>query len=553
MKQKTMGFLEYLYHGELHEDLFHMDTVNADENKVASFMDAYTKAISIYPPRELEKLGTIPDDLMQGLRKSGIFGLTIPEEYGGLGFSPTEYLRAVEEMAHLDMALVLVPLGHLSIGLKAILLFGTEEQKKKYLTQAASGSMIFAYALTEPAAGSDAQHISTKAVRSDDGSYYTLNGSKTYITNGNYAGGFTVFAQLGDEKNGHMGAFIVERAWEGMNVGKDMPKMGLTVSSTAAIQFRDVKVPAENLIGEEGNGFKVAMNVLNYGRLALGAASAGGMHQSLRDMLERANKRIQFSVPIKSFELIQEKIVRAQAHGLASRAMTYFTAGLLEKNPFMNVAMESSHCKLYGTDKCWDTLYDALQTAGGAGFLATMPYEKRMRDARVTTIFEGTSEIHSIYPPLTLFRLYAKQMKKRGSIGGLISMMRLSSKRLLKSLNVSDSRLQRALDAACRSEAIFRKLAYKGLVKYKQNIVHKEFFLRRMTRISMSLFTLVSAVAYLRNKKSKDERELLALDYLIEEAKHAQKEFNFVEGDEIEHVHHKLFAALDADNTHAIA
>ena len=548
MKQKTMGFLEYLYHGELHEDLFHMGTVDADEEKVSRFMDAYTKAISIYSARELEKLGRIPDDLMQGLEKTGIFGLTIPTEYGGLGFSLTEYLRAVEEMAHMDMALVLLPLAHLSIGLKGLLLFGTEAQKKKYLTQAASGKMVFAYALTEPAAGSDAQHISTTAIRSDDGSYYTLNGSKTYITNGNYAGGFTVFAQLNDEKNGHMGAFIVERSWEGVSVGKDMPKMGLSVSSTTQIQFRNVKVPAENLVGKEGDGFKVAMNVLNYGRLALGAASAGSMNQSLHDMLERANKRIQFSVPIKSFELIQEKIVRAQAHGLASRAMTYFTAKLLEKNPLMNVAMESSHCKLYGTNKCWDTLYDALQTAGGAGFIATMPYEKRMRDARVTTIFEGTTEIHSIYPPLTLFRVYAKKLKERGGLGGLTAMMRLSSRRLLKNINMPDSRLQYALDIACRGEAIFRKLAYKGLVKYKKDIIRKEFFLRRMTNISLSLFTLVSVAAYLKGKKSKDKRELFALDYLIEEAKHAQKEFNFVEADKFEHVHHKLFAALDADH-----
>ncbi len=519
---------------------------SADEAKIAAFMNAYTKVVGAYSANELEKHGAIPDDLMRDLKDTGIFGLTIPTEYGGLGFSITEYLRVVEEMARMDMALVLVPLAHLSIGIKGVLLFGNEAQKQQYLPQAASGDMVFAYALTEPAIGSDAQNISTSAIRSEDGEYYILNGSKTYITNANYAGGFTVFAQLDDDKKGRMGAFIVERSWEGVRVGKDMSKMGLAVSSTAAIQFNGVKVPKKNLIGSEGDGFKIAMNVLNYGRLGLGAASSGLMKQSLHDMLERANKRKQFSVPIKSFELIQEKIVRAHAHGFASSAMTYFTARLLEQNPLMNVAMESSHCKLYGTNKCWDTLYDALQTAGGAGFISTMPYEKRMRDFRVTTIFEGTSEIHSIYPPLTLFRDYAKDMKKRGGLAALFAMMRLSSKRLLTKIKVSSARLQRALKVACESEAVFRKLAYKGLVKYKKDIVHKEFFLRRMTSISVSLFSLVAAVAYLESTREADARDSLALDYLIEEAKRTQKECGFVEANEIEKAHHKLFVALDA-------
>ena len=161
--------------------------------------------------------------------------------------------------------------------------------------------MIFSYALTEPRIGSDAQHVETMAELSDDATHYVLNGQKTYITNANYAGGLTVFAQMDGKRPGFMGAFIVETSWDGVKIGKDMPKMGLKASSTAAIQLKDVRVPVENLLGKPGDGFRIAMAVLNYGRLGLGAASVGMMDQSLKDMMKRATTRIQFGVPIGDF------------------------------------------------------------------------------------------------------------------------------------------------------------------------------------------------------------------------------------------------------------
>ena len=244
-----------------------------------------------------------------------------------------------------------------------------------------------------------------------NGKYYILNGQKTYITNANYAGGLTVFAQLDSEKPGFMGSFIVETTWDGVKIGKDMPKMGLKASSTAAIQFKDVRVPVENLLGQPGEGFKIAMSILNYGRLALGAGSVGAMKQSMRDMEKQSARRRQFGVEINSFELIQEKMVQARVDSYVASAMTAFTAGMVEDNPQARIAIESSHCKLFGTTRAWNTIYDALQVAGGSGYLATQPYEKRLRDFRVTTIFEGTTEIHSIYPPLFVLRNLNKHMK----------------------------------------------------------------------------------------------------------------------------------------------
>ncbi|MFP4565873.1 MAG: acyl-CoA dehydrogenase family protein [Spirochaetaceae bacterium] len=549
MTQQGLGFLEHLYQGRFQEDLLRFP--RPDERKVEQFMQRFAEAVRDYSPENIEKQGVVPDELMAKLKEIGLFGLTIPAEYGGLGFSTSEYLRVVEKMAGHDMALVLVPLAHLSIGMKGITLFGTEEQKRRYLTAAASGEMVFAYALTEPKTGSDAQHIETKAELSEDGSHYIINGSKTYITNGNYAQGFTVFAQLDPQKPGYMGAFIVERAWEGVNVGKDMPKMGLKVSSTTPIQFKDVRVPKENLLAAPGDGFKIAMNILNYGRLGLGAASAGLMKQSLQDMSKRAESRKQFGVPIREFELIQEKLVRAKAHAYAASNMTYFTAGALEQEPLANVAIEGSHCKLYGTNECWNTLYDALQTAGGSGFIATQPYEKRMRDFRVTTIFEGTTEIHSIYPSLTLLRSLGKELAKRTNGAAKLAYL-WSFGRTVALSHMAGGRpsLDRALQTARKSEKLLRTLVKKALTTYRKKVTEHEFLLRRITWLSLSLFWLVASVTALKRRFPDGDYpadELALLDYLVEEAREVQERDGHFKPDGLESAHHAVMSYIGAD------
>ena len=549
MEDTGLGFLEELYAGTYREDLLRVTGSEVDQQKVDRFVARYNEIIAGYDSLELEHDSRIPDSLMQDLQKLGIFGLTIPTEFGGLGFTTSEYLYVVEAMAASDMALVLIPLAHLSIGLKGIVLFGNDAQKQTYLSQAATGEMVFAYALTEPKIGSDAQHIKTSATLSADETHYILNGSKTYITNGNYAGGMTVFAQLDPENRpGYMGAFIVETAWDGVNVGTDMPKMGLKVSSTTPIRFKDVHVPRENLIGEPGDGFKIAMSILNYGRLGLGAAGAGMMKQSVADMEKRARSRKQFGVPIRQFQLIQEKIVKARAHAFAAENMTLLTARMLEQSPLMNVAIESSHTKRYGTDEGWNTLYDALQTAGGAGFIQTMPYEKRLRDARVTTIFEGTSEIHAIYPPLTLFRKIGTELKGASGLQKLITILRLRKPLLPESAAGSNLTLQRALRTARKSEQLFRSLLRYGLTHFGKNVVHEEFFLRRMTALSTSLFWLVSTVSVLRGRYGDDDigdDNRALVDYLIAEAKEVHAANGNPVGGDRERAHRAVMTAVD--------
>jgi acyl-CoA dehydrogenase family protein 9 len=551
MEQK--GFLEKLYLGEFNQERFDSFTTRESDPKTESILQHYHELIKDYPPDLLEKEGVLPDTLRHGLSEIGIFGLSIPGIYGGQGRSLTQYLKVVEVMSRKDLALAIIPIAHLSIGIKGILLFGNDEQKNKYLPQAASGQMIFAYALTEPRVGSDAQNIETCAILSEDGSHYILNGQKTYITNGNYAGGLTVFAQLDPDDPGFMGAFIVETGWEGVKIGRDMPKMGLKISSTTFISFRDVQVPVENMLGKPGDGFKIAMTILNYGRLGLGAASVGVMKQSLEEMVQRASSRIQFGVAIKEFELIQEKLVNARVRTYAAEAMTLFTVRLLEENPRAAVAIESSHCKLYGTNRAWDTLYDALQVAGGSGYLSTLPFEKRMRDFRVTTVFEGTTEIHSIYPPLYLSRKIGKEIKAlgRNPLARILFLVKAMFRRQAWPLDFGNPVMRKASRFARRNARHIRLMLNLGLLVHGKKIVQKEFFLRRITHLSLDLFAILSILARVKAEKElgQDVRQnLKILSYFLEEAKKSRRANNRFFIDKKETLHKSLFRDIDSSS-----
>ncbi len=545
------NFLMNLYFGTLDTNLFnHFQEFQPDES-TQRIIQNYLEMNSEYPPAVLEEKGMVPSELLEKLGRNDFFGLTIPRQYGGVGLSLRQYLYIVESLVTKNMSLGILALAHLSIGIKGIVLFGNEEQKRKYLVPAASGEMIFSYALTEPHTGSDAQNIETTATLSEDGRHYILNGTKTYITNANYAGGLTVFAQMDPAKPGFMGAFIVETAWDGVKIGKDMPKMGLKASSTASIQFSDVKVPKENLLGRPGDGFKIAMVILNYGRMALGAASAGMMKQSLQDMAKRSADRTQFGVSINKFELIQEKMVKAKVYGYVSSAMTAFTAGMLENNSTALVAMESSHCKLFGTTRAWETIYDALQVAGGSGYLTTQPYEKRMRDFRVTTIFEGTTEIHSIYPAMFVLRTLSKRMQ--ASASGRFSQLVLLIKELFRRTRwpvVFKGKTEKRAARFARANARrIRLMILAGFLIYGQSVTRREFFLRRITTLSLYLYGIIAVLANLETARksgrpTENDRSILA--YFLEEARQVRKHNLHIFPSHLEKLHKKITSDIIA-------
>ena len=550
------NFLINTYFGQLNTEPFDGFKDFEATETTRHIIDKFLEASSEYPPSLLEEQETVPAELMEKLGRNDFFGLTIPREFGGVGLSLNQYLHVVETLASHNMSLGILALAHLSIGIKGIVLFGSEEQKRKYLAPAASGDMIFSYALTEPQTGSDAANIETVATPSEDGRHYILNGTKTYITNANYAGGLTVFAQMDPARPGFMGAFIAETTWDGVKIGKDMPKMGLKASSTASIQFKDVKVPRENLLGQPGDGFKIAMVILNYGRMALGAASAGMMKQSLQDMSERAASRTQFGVPINQFELIQEKMVKAKVHGHVASAMTAFTAGMLEANPTALVAMESSHCKLFGTTRAWDTIYDALQVAGGSGYLTTQPYEKRMRDFRVTTIFEGTTEIHSMYPAMFVLRTLSKRLQ--GGTSGRLAQLGTLLKEMFRRSNwplvFYDKRMNRAARFARSSARRIRLMILTGFLFFGRSIMQKQFFLRRMTTLSLYLYGLITLMAKIETARKSGQAvsdDLDVLAYFLEEARQARKVNRRLFSSRQEQLHHKIASEILRDRGQA--
>jgi acyl-CoA dehydrogenase family protein 9 len=413
--------------------------------------------------------------------------------------------------------------------------------------------MIFSYALTEPLVGSDAQHIRTHAELSDDGEYYVLNGQKTYITNANYAGGLTTFAQLDANKPGAMGAFIVETGWEGVKIGKDMPKMGLKASSTAAVIFRDVRVPVGNLLGNPGDGFKIAMTVLNYGRMGLGAASVGMMSQSLHDMKARSASRIQFGQPVQSFPLVQEKLVNTRVHQQVSTYLNEWVAHLLSLDPLAPLAIETSHCKLFGTTRGWESAYDALQVAGGAGYLSTQPYEKRMRDFRVTTVFEGTTEIHSIYPAIQLLRRAARMLD---AAGGPLGRAWLAIQWILGPTHcrssASDRDARRAVRFCRKSVRSIRRLLLGGLMLHGPKVFEQQFLLRRITLLSLGCFGILSLLRGLLSHSADgrlSESDKAVLRYALAEAESLRKQNGRILAPPLEKLHEGVMSELSAADT----
>jgi acyl-CoA dehydrogenase family protein 9 len=524
------SFMEKIYEGVLDQTAFHSFRMPSESETLQTLMQAYRNLLKNYPVQKIEEEGRIPEEMLREMGKAGFFGISVSRTYGGLGVNLLEYIRFVEEIAAADMSCALVFLAHLFIGIKGIELFGTEEQKQRYLPPAASGEMIFSYALTEPETGSDARHIETTAELSEDGTHYVLNGVKTYITNANYARGLTVFAQMDPKQPGYMGAFIVETGWEGVKIGKDMPKMGLKASSTASIRFQNVRVPVENRIGKPGEGFKIAMAVLNYGRLALGAASTGLMEQSLKDMQHRARSRVQFGVPIQNFQLIQEKMINARVHGFVTAAMNYFTAGLLESGAEEDPVIETSHCKLFGSTRAWDVLYDALQLAGGSGYLSIQPYEKRMRDFRVVTIFEGTTEIHSVYPALYLLGRLGKRLRSHHGLSRWTFIARALFSSFAKmpwSVEDSDKISKEAVRLAKSNARRVKRMLLLGLLFYGEKVGEREYFLRRVTTLSLYLFGILAVLAKMtadRRAGILNDGERRLLGYFLEEAEEARQQ-----------------------------
>lgn len=398
MDERTpRSFGKSLFFGHIPESLVvPYPTVRPEEReRLALLVDQLRKlAEGEIDPRRIDDEARLPPTVLEAARDLGLFGLAIPEADGGLGLSATGYGRAMQEIAGIDMSLAVTLSAHQSIGAKGLVLYGNAEQRQRYLPRLASGELIAAFALTEAGSGSDAASIKMRAVPQPDGSYL-LRGSKIWITNGGIADFFTVFAQTEVERDGgrkdRITAFLVERGM-GVRSGPEEPKLGVRGSSTAALHFDDVRVPAENVLGTVGGGFRVAQGILNNGRLGLAAGAVGMARTIVKLALGHVTSRRQFGRTISDFGLVKDKVARMMMETYAAESMVYLTTGLVDRG-VEDYSVESACCKVYGSEMLWRVANEAMQLAAGMGYMREFPWERLLRDARVNLVFEGTNDI----------------------------------------------------------------------------------------------------------------------------------------------------------------
>jgi alkylation response protein AidB-like acyl-CoA dehydrogenase len=334
-----------------------------------------------------------PKEVLKKMAEIGLMGITIPEKYGGAGMDFTSYIIAIHELSRVSATIGVILSVHSSVGTNPILYFGTEEQKQKYIPKLASGEYLGAFCLTEPSAGSDAANQKTKATRKND--HYIINGSKVFITNGGEADTYIIFAVTNPEagKEG-ISAFIVEKDTPGLIIGKDEHKMGLRGSRTVQLTFEDMKVPTENLLGNEGQGFKIAMANLDVGRIGIAAQSLGIAEAALEKSVEYSKQRVQFGKPIAAQQGVGFKLADIATQVEAAKLLVYRSANLQTEG--FPCKSEASMAKLFSSRTAVETTTEAIQIFGGYGYTEDYPVERYFRDAKITEIYEGTSEIQKL-------------------------------------------------------------------------------------------------------------------------------------------------------------
>src|SRR6266481_2889012 len=451
-------------------------------------------------PAEIDRQADIPRDVIDGLGRVGVLGATAPVEYGGRGFTQMVNCKLLEEIGHRCASTSVFVNAHHSIGIRALLLFGTHEQKQRWLPKLSTGEQLGAFALTECEAGSDAANVQMQARPTQDGSHFILNGEKRYITNAAIADVLTVMARTPvpvSDKTA-VTAFLVTPDMPGFEmIEARMPKMGIRGTATGRFALRDVKVPKENILGPQGKGLKVALTVLDFGRTTFGACCTGAAKTCLQLAVQHANTRKQFNKTLGNFHLVKKKIARIAADAYAMESMTTVTAAFIDRG-LEDYMLETAMLKVFTTERLWECINDVFQIYGGSAYFVDLPLERMLRDARINQIGEGANEVLTSFIALVGMRAPGQQFQElqealRHPWGDWRKAWLLGLDRVGAVVRTPDVPVRSKLLAANAErlgETIRRFIieVNRALIRHQEAILERQYVQERIARAAMELF-----------------------------------------------------------------
>lgn len=507
-----------LYRGTVNtQQLFpYPDALDSDAKDTVKLMiDPFEKFFTeMHDAAQCDLDEVLPKKSLDALKEVGGYGLQAPQQYGGLELKNTQFARLIEIVGANDLAIGVFLAAHQSIGYKGITLFGNEQQKQKYLPRLVTGENIGAFCLTEPTSGSDANSIRSTAVLDDDGKHYTLNGNKIWISNGGLADVMTVFAQVPFNKDGSdkvsqkVTAFIVERAFGGVTNGPPEKKMGIKSSNTAAVYFDNVKIPVENVLGNVGEGFKVAMNILNNGRFAMGVGMTGFIRMLTATAIQHANNRVQFSDKLINYQSIQEKIAQMAITHYAVESVAYAVCNNMDSG-VKEYQVEAAISKILGSEAAWKVCDECLQILGGMGYMRDANVERFMRDVRINRIYEGANDVLRLFIALNGIQYAGNNIKElqkalKEPMSNFGTLWDQGIKRSKRFIGLSNSNALLEVTAPQLSESAgkvtqrveeFGATVEKLLIKHGRNIIDQQFLLTRLADATIDIYTMGAVIS----------------------------------------------------------
>jgi acyl-CoA dehydrogenase family member 9 len=544
------SFTKSLFHGQVASELVmpfplqHGEDKAKTERLAAAAREYLTTS---YDPAKAEEERWVGDDTIRDLGELGLLGLFVDEKYGGQGLSQSGYCRVMEEFGRVDGTLSVVMGVHQSIGTKPLFLYGTDEQKERWLPDLAAGRKLAAFVLTEPNVGSDAYNLETRAERQSDGSWI-LNGEKRWIGNGD-RDVLTVFAR---SDLGHV-ALIVEGGSEGLETGPRFDTLGLRANRLQRVRFNNVRVPAENLLGEPGDGFRIAMNTLNNGRMSMGTSITGGMKRFQQLAIEHTSTRRQFDRELIDFEMVEDKIawIQTQIYGIES--MSYLTTGLVDRGD-ADFALESAMTKVTASDVGWYALNRAFQLHGGTAYMNDHPLAKALRDFRIFPIFEGANDVMRAFTALNGLKALSEHLPDVKSISvsdpakaiGVLAPYvreRVSQRLRPEKLEGAHESLSRQVGTIGEQAARLRGAAEGALRKYGSKVQEKQLVQKRLADAAAGIYAQVatvsrcSAVIERDGQLASEAERTVAINFCKSQARAVNRSFRALEVNDDKYTH----------------